>query len=68
MGRVGRKERAMGRGHFYTFGGGVIGEAGRVDRKEGAMGRGDFTDGMPGWSYFSRATLGHPASMFYFGY
>ena len=37
-------------------------EAGRVDWKEWDMGRGDFTDGMPGWTNFSRATPGHPAS------
>ena len=41
-------------------------EAGRVDRKEGAMGRGYFTDGMPGWKYFPRATPGHPAGMIYY--
>ena len=38
---------------------------GRVDRKEG-NGEGDFTDGMPGWRYFSRTTPGHPACMIYF--
>ena len=37
-------------------------EMGRVDRKEGGYGEGDFYDGIPGWTYFSRATPGHPAS------
>ena len=27
------------------------------------MGRGDFYDGMPGWTYFSQAMPGHPASI-----
>ena len=58
----------MGRGDFYTFEGGwIAGEMGRVDRKEGGGGNweGDFTDGMLRWRYFSRATLSHPASIFY---
>ena len=53
-------------------------ETGRMDRKEGgflcrgrwggwtgmrgAKGRGHFYNGMPGWTYFSRATPGHLAS------
>ena len=40
----------------------VAGETGRVDRKEGAMGRWDFTDGMPGWTYFSLTRPGHLGS------
>ena len=48
----------------------MAGETRRVDRKEGgrgnANGEGDFTDGMPGWRYFSRAMPGHPASKRYF--
>ena len=32
--------------------------------RRGAMGRGYFCDGMPGWTYFSRATSGHPASLY----
>ena len=38
---------------------------GRVDRKEGGNGEGDFYDGMPVWTYFSRATPGHQASNLY---
>ena len=41
------------------------GRLGKVDRKEGAMGRGYFCDGMPGWTYFSQPTPGHPASFIY---
>ena len=59
-GRVDRKEGAMGRGDFYTFEGRVVGETWRVDRKEEGNGEGDFTDG---WTYFSRAMPGHPASI-----
>ena len=43
--------------------GSVAGETERVDEGWGrGQWGGDFTDGMPGWTYFSRATPGHPAS------
>ena len=45
---------AIGRGDFYTFGGG--------DGRGG--GEGGQEGGTPGWRYFSRATRGHPASMY----
>ena len=41
----------------------MAGETGRVTGRREAMGRGDFTDGMLGWTYFSLAMPGHPASM-----
>ena len=65
--------------HHIWKGGGLPREMERVDRKEGGngkegflhvwrgvageIGRGYFTNGMPGWRYFSRATPGHPASI-----
>ena len=69
-GEGGQEGGAMGREDFYTFEGvgGLAGEAGRVDRKEGGSREGDFTDGydgMSGWTYFSQATPGHPASILY---
>ena len=48
---------------FVTFGGGWSWMWGGWTGRRGAMGRGDFTDGMPGWTYFSRAMPGHPASL-----
>ena len=65
MERVDRKEGGSGEGEFLHIWRGLVGEAGRVDRKggEGGNGEGDFTDGMPGWRYFSRATPSHPASV-----
>ena len=38
------------------------GGGGGEGQQGGAMERVDFTDGMPEWRYFSRATSGHPAS------
>ena len=64
--RVDWKEGAKWRGHFYTYGegGGWWGrQGGWTGQRGGAMGRGDFTDGMPGWRYFSRAMPDHPASI-----
>ena len=58
-GRVDKKEGGGGNGEGRIS---MLREIKRVDRKEGAMGRGHFYDGMPGWSYSSRAMLGHPAS------
>ena len=45
--------------------GGAAVEDGEGGQEERAMGRGDFYDGIPGWTYFSRATPGHPASYHY---
>ena len=45
--------------------GGLLRETGRIDRKEGGNGEVDFFDGMPAWTYFSRAAPGHPASTRY---
>ena len=55
---VDRKEGDNGEGNFYAEGDGEGGQEAGIS----AIGRGDFYDGMPGWTYFSRATPGHPAS------
>ena len=54
-GREHRKEGGMGRGGIST----------RLKGGGGGGGEGDFTDGydrIPGWTYFSRVTPGHPSS------
>ena len=48
--------RWTGRRGSMERGGVLLRETGR-----GAMGRGYFCDGMPGWTYFSQTTPGHPA-------
>ena len=40
-------------------------EDGKGGQEGGGNGEGHFYDGMPGWTYFSRATPGHPASVYY---
>ena len=56
-GKVDRKE-----GGQWKEEGCCRGRRGGWTGRRGAMGRGYFCDGMPGWTYFSLATPGHPAS------
>ena len=42
-----------------TFGGGGGCQGRRGGGQEGGNGEGDFYDRIPGWTYFSLATLGH---------
>ena len=55
-GKVDRKE-----GGQWKEEGCCRGRRGGWTGRSGAMGRGYFCDGMPGWTYFYRATPGHIA-------
>ena len=62
--RVDRKDGLGGGGGGDGKGGFLHVWRGGVETGKGGLGNGegDFTDEMPGWRYFSRATLGQPAS------